>query len=914
MKYDEESFQKELEGVAPKICALFAYRCALRVFPLLAAEVNFDYWEEDKKRYLHSLFMVLDISVGTNRNITFTTISSVNAAAFASDVTSTSAFTVAAFTAADDATASASDAFSSAAFAAADISTFASDTSTFASDVSAVATAFASAFAASFAAARAIAAASSFSAPYKYQLLKSIQSDLKTVKGGNNHAALEDAPLWTEKTEIIRTAEERFKSALESDELDFSYWWGIYEQHARGSVDKEALEQRLTVPEEVKEQGAEFITDYLIKLSGKTSRLNEMRIIFMGDGGSGKTSLIRRLFGEDMSEQEESTTEIIIRDKTFKESGITGHLWDFGGQVMMHATHQLFLRERCIYVVVLDGRKEENPEYWLEHVKRYGNSSPVFIVKNKCDQGSAKDIPFNMLKGKYKNIVSNISLSCVREGVWLQTVEKFLSVLKNYLFEKRKDPILNPEIPQSFFKIKKRLEELKTEKNQNNEIRDCISYDTYRTICTTFNIREEKELNNLLGFFDSLGVLLKFKKNSEHVLNPDWLSVAAYRIVRSKKVQKNGGILNTSDLSEILKKKPDDPFEYHYTRYNFILKVLNDFKLLYFLDREENDNRKVLVPSLLPEDQIDNLDEYFDRSYGIHFIYDFSFLPPSVMTSFIVRAHADVSPELLWRHGVILTDSSDRENRALIIEDVNEKRIDILVQGSDPRAYLSCIRKYLREILNTSFTTTYHNNEEFYSELVPLGIDKNGKEVSIEYEVLLRMDKYNKTSFEEFRLMSRNEYGVLKPALIDVKEKLNGYSSPEQREKEAYTTVVHNYYGVNELDQRTYSAHGAGVVNQGDNLKTIMKDMHVAVGSGDPERQVQLKGADELIGRFRESTLHEKDKAIRFLENIKDEIDEEDGIAVKKQFMKLGNLLESAEATLIRQVKSFIRLFGVCDE
>ncbi len=44
------------------------------------------------------------------------------------------------------------------------------------------------------------------------------------------------------------------------------------------------LEQRLTVPVEVKEQGAEFITDYLIKLSGKTSRLNEMRIIFMGIG------------------------------------------------------------------------------------------------------------------------------------------------------------------------------------------------------------------------------------------------------------------------------------------------------------------------------------------------------------------------------------------------------------------------------------------------------------------------------------------------------------------------------------------------------------------------------------------------------------------------------------------------------
>jgi hypothetical protein len=37
------------------------------------------------------------------------------------------------------------------------------------------------------------------------------------------------------------------------------------------------------------------------------------------------------------------------------------NLWDFGGQDIMHATHQFFLSRRSLYVLVLDGRKDERP-------------------------------------------------------------------------------------------------------------------------------------------------------------------------------------------------------------------------------------------------------------------------------------------------------------------------------------------------------------------------------------------------------------------------------------------------------------------------------------------------------------------------------------------------------------------------
>ena len=65
------------------------------------------------------------------------------------------------------------------------------------------------------------------------------------------------------------------------------------------------------------------------------------------------------------------------------------HFWDFGGQVMAHATHQFFLRSKCLYVIVLAGRAEinsnEEAEYWLEHVRAFGDSAPVLLVGNKAD-------------------------------------------------------------------------------------------------------------------------------------------------------------------------------------------------------------------------------------------------------------------------------------------------------------------------------------------------------------------------------------------------------------------------------------------------------------------------------------------------------------------------------------------------
>ena len=84
---------------------------------------------------------------------------------------------------------------------------------------------------------------------------------------------------------------------------------------------------------------------------------------------------------------------------------------------MAHATHQFFLRSKCLYVIVLAGRAERNPneeaEYWLQHVRAFGDGAPVLLVGNKADV-----MPVNLdqrtLKDKYPNVVGFYSVSCTK--------------------------------------------------------------------------------------------------------------------------------------------------------------------------------------------------------------------------------------------------------------------------------------------------------------------------------------------------------------------------------------------------------------------------------------------------------------------------------------------------------------------
>ena len=67
------------------------------------------------------------------------------------------------------------------------------------------------------------------------------------------------------------------------------------------------------------------------------------------------------------------------------------NIWDFGGQEIMHATHQFFLTQRSLYLLVINGREggeDADAEYWLKLIESFGGE----IAGNRGpeqDQGSS---------------------------------------------------------------------------------------------------------------------------------------------------------------------------------------------------------------------------------------------------------------------------------------------------------------------------------------------------------------------------------------------------------------------------------------------------------------------------------------------------------------------------------------------
>ncbi|MCI5228317.1 MAG: GTPase, partial [Candidatus Electrothrix sp. AX2] len=95
-------------------------------------------------------------------------------------------------------------------------------------------------------------------------------------------------------------------------------------------------------PYELAIQGIEAIREYFASAEEGTRTVAEVKVILVGEGASGKTSLTRCLRKERFNPHEETTHGIRIKPWQLKtgDQGLRCNLWDFGGQEIMHATHQ----------------------------------------------------------------------------------------------------------------------------------------------------------------------------------------------------------------------------------------------------------------------------------------------------------------------------------------------------------------------------------------------------------------------------------------------------------------------------------------------------------------------------------------------------------------------------------------------
>lgn len=424
------------------------------------------------------------------------------------------------------------------------------------------------------------------------------------------------------------------------------------------------------------------LRNYVNSLKAGTKSLNEIKVIIVGDGGAGKTSLQKLLINEKFNPQECQTHGINIKHLTLRPNNknVKYRLWDFGGQEIMHATHQFFLSRRSIYIVLLNAREDPNPEYWLNHIKSFGGDSPVIVVINKTDENPAYDVNRLFLKEKYPNIIEFIKISC-SQSLGIDNVK---SALRRAVTDIKN---LNSQWALSWFKVKSQLE---------NMTSNFISYDEFTSLCENNGIYDHPSQNTLIEYLNDLGIILHFKDfalSDTHVLEPEWVTYAVYKIINSKKLAENKGVLKLSEIRVILKPEEENGrFKYPSSSLNYIIELMMKFELCYKVS-----NNEILVPDLL---EVQEPAFKIDKENPLKVIITYGFLPKSIMPRLIVNLHNDILNRLRWRTGFIINDKG-LNTVAKITADYDSKEIYINVYGDKKRDYLSVILFIIRKINNS---------------------------------------------------------------------------------------------------------------------------------------------------------------------------------------------------------------------
>jgi GTPase SAR1 family protein/uncharacterized DUF497 family protein len=551
-----------------------------------------------------------------------------------------------------------------------------------------------------------------------------------------------------------------FQKAL--NDVGCGYWGRLYENIFRSGfkVDKKALKMRLSVPQEIKNEGAKAVADNLELMESEGSEnLNEARIIILGEKGAGKTCLARRLIDPEapMTEPNESTEGVVSTIWKIESKGealaVNTHIWDFAGHVITHAAHRCFLSERCLYILVYDGRSERRNqiEYWLDHVKNYGGNAPVIILINMFDD-HIPDIPKNTLRQKYPFIKDFVCFSIKKDKVTLRKFSAATSelILNNLIWNSQ-------NMPLSYYKVKDALREL-----FDKEI-EYIPKEYFYEKAFENGVTDREKQDILLEYLHWLGICLWYKDIEEFdtlVLNPDWITNGIYKVINwahnKSRYNQSKSTISIDDFEIIFN---DVKELYPKDKINFILKLMERYELAYSKDSEN-----ITVPHVLRDDQPDELPDFpIQESLMLKYIFQQP-LPPNTVCRLIVRHHDEIENDSdVWRYGVVL--KYKKETIALVYED--DRNIIITVKGKDKSEYISKLRETMNEILRSYKSSkpdlqyrilSNEQNEvkpgENEETLLPYGIIKSyvnkkrsyltENQLDIPYEVLAEMAKLYK--------------------------------------------------------------------------------------------------------------------------------------------------------------------------
>ena len=450
--------------------------------------------------------------------------------------------------------------------------------------------------------------------------------------------------------------------------------------------------------------------------------LNEAKLLIVGEGEAGKTTLANKLLNPnyELKEREPATEGIDVMHWEFTQANgkpFRVHLWDFGGQEIYHATHQFFLTERSLYVLLVDNRRQ-NPNlcYWLSIIELLSKGSPVFLVHNE-KQDIRCEINLSQQRRDFRNLEKDFATNLATN----RGLEALQRALQNRIATL--DHISTP-IPKRWANVRYVLENYSQRQTH-------IEVGEFFNICAGqgFKKSDKTAMLSLSKYLHDLGIILHFQKDpilkNIVILRPELATKAVYKVVSNQKITDNGEVTDNAEIiancgyftRENLKQIWGDT-QYR-DLHDELLHLMKHFKLCYEIPCKPG---QYIAPQLLPL-EMPNYD--WDDTDNLILRYEYDFMPKGIITRFIVEMHLLIyrpqsnlpkgKGDIVWRDGVILADNYAK---AEVIENYHQREIRIRVSGNHKKSLLDRIRHELWKIHAT------YDDRLKYQEFIPCNCEQ----------------------------------------------------------------------------------------------------------------------------------------------------------------------------------------------
>ncbi|MFN0201225.1 MAG: COR domain-containing protein, partial [Bacteroidia bacterium] len=464
-------------------------------------------------------------------------------------------------------------------------------------------------------------------------------------------------------------------------------------------------------PLEVVERGRSSIIAYLELLQSgeKPQFLREAKVVIIGEGGTGKSSLLQKMKDKNngLPKETERTRGIEVAPLHFTDregNDFQMNVWDFGGQGIYQATHQFFLSKRSLYLLLDDTRRSDSTlqdptfNYWLQVSELYGGESPLLIVQNEKEDFS-KQINFADMQQRFPFVKALYATNIKKTNKdWKRLqhdIQEFLCQL----------PHIGTWMRKEWVEIRKDLIE-KAEK------RDFIAWEEYEEVCQEKGIEDEKEMLLLSALLHDLGTILHFQDNSllkqRLILKKEWATEAIYKVLDCEVIkQEKRGQFSETDLARIWS---DKKWKNSIPQ---LLALMAEFEICYWL--EDSKPKTYLAPLLLPAET----PKYeWEKQENLVLRYKYRFMPQGILSRLIVRLHRFVKDtDKAWKTGVLLY----HENTAVAeVRDMyGESEIRISISGKEKKEFMHIIRSEL-DALNATFPfQDFPDREKAVRKLIP---------------------------------------------------------------------------------------------------------------------------------------------------------------------------------------------------